>query len=227
METGVSMKRTLQLIFLAAAMLFASLAMAAKPRPRPAPVVMKYTLTIFNATGSWGDPNAAAKVGLGAQVFDGPTHMVRFTGYGHQSQIKNYSVIAKDGKRVDGQTLALTSASVEIFDANYNLVAQADFLPGEVYVGSDLTNYGIGFGSKIYPIYPYAMTSGNVTGPQYTLDRDFMLNDYSLSCVGYSAGNCLNTRDGSTKYLLKTTKGDLWIGTEGITYSSFNSARQY
>lgn len=226
----MTLTRRLHLTALAAAMLGLSpLAIAGKrrPPPPPPPVVMKYVLTVYNATGSWGEPQLQTKVGLGRQVFDGPVHMVRFTGYGFQSQIKNYSVIAQDGKRVEGQTVPLFHASVEIFDGNYNLAAQADFLPGEVYVGSDLTNVGLGFGSRIYPIYPYALISGNITGPQYTLDRDFVLGDPALSCVGYASGTCKNLRDGSVTFPLKTTKGDFWIGTEGITYSNFMSARQY
>ena len=223
----MTISRRLQLIALASTVLGSPLALAAKRRPQPAPVVMKYTFTVYNATGSWGEPGLMAKLGLGAQVFNGPVHMVRFIGHGYQSQVKNYSVIAKDGKRVEGQSVALFNASVEVYDANYNLAAQADFRPGEVYVGSDLTNVGIGFGSRIYPIYPYAMISGNITGPQYTLDRDFVLSAQALSCVGYASGTCNNLRDGSVKFPLKTSKGDFWIGTEGITYSNFVSERQY
>lgn len=195
-------------------------AVAACPAARAVPVT--YTQAVYNTTSL-----ATAQVGLGNQVFNGPdtfTYLV-FTFVGDTDDVRPYTVGSTSGYIIDAGT-----ARVEIHDLTNGVTLSAMFDPGEVYVGTDVgrpgSDGGLGFGSRVYPIYPYALLQRqglDLTDPLYDLQHDFSYSYYALSCVSI-VNHCLN-RDAATtraNYGLHTDQGDFWVTWEGVTSAFFS-----
>lgn len=198
-------------------------ALAAAPAcPLVQAVPVTYTQTVYNTTSS-----DTAQVGLGSHVFNGPdtfTYLV-FTFVGDTANVRPYTVGSTSGYIIDAGT-----ARVEIHDLTNGVTLGATFDPGEVYVGTDFgrpgSGGGLGFGSRIYPIYPYALlqsASLDLTDPLYDLQHEFSYGYFALSCVSITS-SCLNRDAGTTRanYALRTDQGDFWVTWQGITSAYFN-----
>jgi hypothetical protein len=165
------------------------------------------------------------QVGLGARVFQGGNVRITLTLVGDTKDVYPYSVTAANGHVTKGYRIDKGVATVKIEDITNNVTVSATLLPGEVYVGTDISNGGVGFGSRIYPIYPYAVLTNGVADlslATYNLTQNFQVDYYGISCVGYAAGNgCKNASPNGAQYPLHTDKGDFWVTAEGITGTSF------
>jgi hypothetical protein len=166
-----------------------------------------------------------SQVALGTQVFTAGKYSLTLSFTGDTKDVCLYKKTAANGHVTTGYRIDKGVAKVSIHNLVSGARTDATFAPGEVYVGSDISNGGIGFGSRIYPIYPYALLTNGVADlalPAYNLTKDFQLNYYAISCVNYAKGNgCSNVSPNALNYPLKTDKGNFWVTAQGITTSVF------
>lgn len=193
---------------LALALSFGALPAAAVP--------VTYTVTALNATA-----RAGVEIGLGSVVISNTFSVVSLTFEGDTDDVRTYSIHGTSGYIIDRGT-----ATLYLRDVYNDLTYNATFDPGLIYVGNDVTNGGIGFGSVIYPIYPFALFSSldvPTSDPALDLRHDFLMNSpgWGQSCVGIVAG-CRN-RDAAVArtYTLHTDLGDFWMTGQGITAGVF------
>jgi hypothetical protein len=175
-----------------------------------------YTETVLNTTrADW------SQIALGSLRFDHSYTYVTFTFTGDTDDVRPYSISGTSGYVIDQG-----SATVRIRDVTNDITVTATFDPGEIYVGTDITNGGYGFGSRIYPIYPYALlptVNDDLSSPEFDLRHDLLLPDlhFGISCVSI-ASSCLNkTAADAANYPLHTDLGDFWITWQGITSAVF------
>jgi hypothetical protein len=174
-----------------------------------------YSITALNITARTG-----TEVGLGSHVFHDTYTYMRLTFTGDTSDVRSYVQNNTSGYLIDQGV-----ATLWIRDAYANFEMSATFDPGQIFVGSDI-HRGIGFGSTIYPIYPFALLdSSTVDTAQIDLQQDFQMSalSWGLTCVSI-AQNCtpISTSDGARNHPLHTDQGDFWIMTQGITQGVFS-----
>jgi len=180
-----------------------------------------YTETIFNSTAFSG-----VQIGLGNMTFQDTYTSLTFTFQGDTNNVTPYTVPSASGF-TSGYTNNIGVATVSIFDGSTGITETATFAPGEIYVGTDITNGGIGFASRIYPIYPYALLENtsliDLSLPTYDLTHSFDYSYYAISCVGFTTGVCQNFAPNAPNFPLHTDRGDFWVTGQGITFSSFSA----
>jgi hypothetical protein len=186
-------------------------------------VPIKYVEHAFNVTGIPG-----TQVGLGSTIYGSGIVSLTFTFEGDTSTVEAFSINGTSGFI---NTVGTANVTVTHYDYATALTDShtATFNAGEVYVGTDVTNQGIGFGSRIYPIYPFALF-GNPTGgidlgsPKYDLQHSFFALYYGESCVVLtSGGTCANRASDAGSFALKTDTGDFWVGWQGVTRATFEA----
>jgi hypothetical protein len=209
---AVLMKRRVQ-AFLAAVALVAALPAAAVP--------VTYSLTALNTTARDG-----VEIGLGTTVIRNTYSYLTLTFTGDTDDVRPYTVNGTSGYIIDQGM-----ATLYLRDATNDLTFNATFDPGLIYVGNDVTNGGVGFGSVVYPIYPFALFSSPLvptSDPVLDLKHDFQMLSlgWGESCVRIALG-CLN-RDlaAAQTYTLHTDQGDFWMTGQGITAAIFSVVTQ-
>jgi len=180
-------------------------------------VPVAYYESVFNVTSAPG-----VQIGLGSLVIEDVYTYLTFSFTGDTDDVHPYL-----SGRTNGFVINKGSASVQIrtLTATGGSDITAHFDPGELYVGSDITNNGIGFGSRIYPVYPYAMFGGadiDLSQPAYDLTHDFRFLGFAVSCVGLASDVCRNKAPDGPKYGLHTDLGDFWVSWKGITTADFS-----
>lgn len=199
----------------------AASALAAAALPAAA-VPVTYSLTALNTTSRDG-----VEIGLGNVVIRNTFSYITLTFTGDTDDVRPYTVNGTSGYIIDQGT-----ATLSLRDVDNDLTFNATFDPGLIYVGNDVTNGGVGFGSVIYPIYPFALFSSvNVptSDPVLDLEHDFQMQNlgFGESCVRIALG-CLNRDLATAKtYTLHTDLGDFWMTGQGITRAVFSVVTQH
>lgn len=181
-----------------------------------------YYESVFNTTAS-----AGITMGLGNEVFGiadptstdaVPYTYITMSFTGDTDDTYTYQIGTSMFYRIDNG-----SATLRIRDVTHDITRDANFDPGEIYVSSDVGR-GIGFGSRIYPIYPYGLLINSNVFPAEGIDlaHDLDYFYYAISCVGFASGPCQNFAPNGANFPLHTDQGDFWITGQGITSAAFS-----
>jgi hypothetical protein len=177
-------------------------------------VPITYTLVI---SGYGGPTDKSPSGSLGSVTFGGlggtpQAAVLEFTFAGDTADVIAFSVGSTSGYEILAGT-----ASVEVFNAAGDVLAQGTFLPSAgIYVSVDNTNQGIGFGSfgalpsdpsfPGQPLYPYSIIL-NGTSDVGTYDlkgNDVIQSVNAASCINFP-GFC------AAPLALATTAGTLLV----------------
>lgn len=180
-------------------------------------VPVTYTLTALNVTSR---PDKVAAIG--SNEFHDTFTVMTLTFVGDTDDVKPYTVNATSGVLIDKGTATVTLHDVS--DNSHDVTATFD--PGLIYVGNDPSR-GIGFGSVIYPIYPFALFGDLVPAgdPPLDLKHDFHMATlgFGLTCVGIATScQTIDTPAKAATKTLHTDKGDFWITWQGATRAVFD-----
>ncbi len=183
-------------------------------------IPITYTYSVYDVAGGYRTAGATDYT-----TFD--TLAITFTFVSDTDYVRSYDVAGTTGFVND-----VGVASVTIFGGASPDPVFSDVFTDWMYVSTDATNGGIGFGRYVDniqgqydPAYPMGMITG--AAATYDLASDFThVNSFNNPCSGLDTGSCANVDP--TIIPLATTQGDFYLSTIGFTgtamrYGAFSS----
>ena len=178
-------------------------------------IPITYNYTVFGVTGGYRATGATDYTSFANTV-------ITLTFTGDTDTVRSYDVAGATGFIND-----VGVATVSIGGTTFS-----DTFTDWMYVSTDATNGGIGFGRYVDnvqgaydPVYPMGMITNQ--GSVYDLASDFShTNGFNIPCSGLDTGSCANVDP--TIIPLATTQGDFYLSTLGFTgtsmlYGTFSS----